>query len=91
MSMIALPTFAMQHHPVHAATASASCACYGSNESGVLLLAAATTAVVEFFEKRALLKELFQESCEWQSGYTSQHLAAEFWALRRSKLDLTKL
>ena len=46
---------------------------------------------MEFFEKRALLKELFQESCEWQSGYTSQHLAAEFRALRRSKLDLTKL
>jgi hypothetical protein len=59
--------------------------------SGVLLLAAATTAVVEFFEKRAVLKELFQESCEWQNDYTSQHLAAEFQALLRTKLDLTKL
>ena len=75
-----------------AATASsASCARCGQEERGILLLAAATTAVVEFFEKRASLKGLFQESCDLQSNCTSQQLAAELQALRRSKLDLTKL
>ena len=56
-----------------------------------MLLAAATTAVVEFFEEARIAQGAVQESCDLQSNYTSQQLAAEFQALRRSKPDLTKL